>query len=315
MGVFEACAVHTTTSPNVATETTTRRENGVEITRTTIRTPVGDLTEARRVMGEEKVDSTSWIIEHVFKGPEDYEPLKFIARDERHAPAYDRYHRMREQMEGEVFLKTGAPGMALHDIMITIMGLETFCIEWAERRDEVLALHEAMSENRREAYAIIARSPALVVCCGGNYAAEVLGMDRFNDYLLPHWEVVGGILHEGGKLLGSHLDANNRLWADQVGASSLDWIEAFTPTPDTDMTLAEARAAWPGKTLFINFPSSLHLSPPEGIEAETRKLLREAAPGDRFIVGITENVPESCWRESFTTILRTCNEHGRLPLR
>jgi len=27
----------------------------------------------------------------------------------------------------------------------------------------------------------------------------------------------------------------------------LDYIEAFTPAPDTDMTLAAARKAWPDK--------------------------------------------------------------------
>ena len=121
-------------------------------------------------------------------------------------------------------------------------------------------------------------------------------------------------MHVEGKLLGSHLDANNALWADEVAASPLDWIEAFTPDPDSDMTLAEAREKWPGKTLFINFPSSVHLQEAEAIEAETRRLLRESAPGDHFIIGITENVPENRWRESFAAILRTANEFGRLPI-
>ena len=60
-------------------------------------------------------------------------------------------------------------------------------------------------------------------------------------------------------MLGCHLDANSKLWAEEIGASSLDWVEAFTPAPDTDMTVAEAREMWPGKVFFINFPSSVHL--------------------------------------------------------
>lgn len=50
-------------------------------------------------------------------------------------------------------------------------------------------------------------------------------------------------------------------------------------------------------------------------ERTTRQLLREAAPGDRSIVGITENVPEDRWRTSFAAILQTLNECGRLPIR
>jgi len=58
----------------------------------------------------------------------------------------------------------------------------------------------------------------------------------------------------------------------------------------------------------------VHLRDADAIEDETRRLLRESAPGDRFIIGITENVPENRWRESFAAILRTANEFGRLPI-
>ena len=38
-----------------------------------------------------------------------------------------------------------------------------------------------------------------------------------------------------------------------IAGTSLDYIEAFTPAPDTDMTLGAAREAWPGKVLWLNF--------------------------------------------------------------
>ena len=142
----------------------------------------------------------------------------------------------------------------------------------------------------------------------------MLGLERFREHVLPHWGQVADALHRGGKLLGCHLDANNRLWAQEVAASPLDWIEAFTPAPDTDMTMADARRLWPGKVQFINFPSSVHLQSAATIAATTRQLLREAAPGDRFVIGITENVPECRWRESFAAIMDTLDECGRLPL-
>ena len=66
--------------------------------------------------------------------------------------------------------------------------------------------------------------------------------------------------------------------------------------------------------LFINFPSSLHLENTDAIETATKRILREAAPGERLIIGITENVPENRWRESFHTILKTVRTFGKLPI-
>jgi hypothetical protein len=105
------------------------------------------------------------------------------------------------------------------------------------------------------------------------------------------------------------------VWADVVAGSALDYIEAFTPAPDTDLSLAEARAAWPDKVLWINFPSSAHLAPLPAIEEKTRQLLREAGDGRGFLMGITEDVPEERWRGNFLAISRVLNEEGRLPLR
>ena len=314
MGTIEACPVFTTTSPNVKVETIHYVENAMACQRTIIKTPVGELTSVSQEVGTEKIERTTWLTEPPFKDPDDYKVLMFMVKDQRYAPAYEAFNKARAQLGGDAFLKTTTPGVPLHDITYRFMGLETFSIEWLERQDEVLALHEAMVENQREMYRIVAQSPALVVTCGGNYSSEVLGKQMLIEYVLPHWEEVGALFHEYGKLIGCHLDANNKLWAPEIGASALDWIEAYTPAPDTDLTLAEARAAWAGKTLFINFPSSVHIQPPDVVARTTRQLLKEAAPGDRFIMGITENVPENCWRESFAAILNTCNEYGRLPI-
>jgi len=307
--ILDSRAVYTTTSPNVQTETLHFTRDGVSYQRTMIKTPRGELTSVSRP-GE----STSWQVEWPFKGPEDYDALEFMVRDRQYSPSYEPFLKAQEQIGSEAFFKTGAPGCPLHTIMYSFMGLDTFSLEWAQRRDQVLALHQAMTENERAIYPIVAQSPARVVQCGGNYAPEVLGKQRFAEFVLPHWEEAAAVLHQEGKLLGCHLDANNKHWAREIGASPLDWIEAFSPAPDTDMTVAEARKAWPGKVLFINFPSAVHLENAEVIARTTRQLLREAAPGDRFIVGITENVPENRWRESFSTILKTLDQYGHLPI-
>ena len=54
------------------------------------------------------------------------------------------------------------------------------------------------------------------------------------------------------------------------------------------------------------------MTPPERIRAHTLDLLDQASPGDHFIVGVTENIPDWAWQTSLTTINRVLDEN---PLR
>jgi len=163
MGIVDACGVYSTRSPNVQSKTIGYTENGQALQRTIVTTPVGELTSVSRRMAGEKTESTSWLLEPPFKGPADYKVLQYIARDRTYEPAYEGFLKAQAKMDGDAFLKTSAPGIALHTIMYSYMDVEVFSIEWADRRDELIALHDAMTENQRPIYEIVANSPALVV--------------------------------------------------------------------------------------------------------------------------------------------------------
>ncbi|MCD6352108.1 MAG: hypothetical protein J7M26_08305 [Armatimonadetes bacterium] len=298
--------VHT---PNVRVESCHYTEDGVGYVRTTYHTPVGDLFTINRPAG-----FTTWHVKKIFTRPEDYKPLLFMIRDRQYTENYDTFRRAEESFGPDAFFRGGIALTPLHDIMISMMGVETFAVEWAERRDEVMKLYDALTENLRKIYPLAANSPALAFNFGGNETGDVMGRQRFEQYVLPHWEEAAETLHARGKLLGSHLDGNNRVWADLVAQSSLDYVEAFTPAPDSDLTMAEAREIWRDKVLWINFPSSVHTQSVEQVEETTRQLLRDVVPGDRFIVSITEDVPEHRWRENFLAISRVLDTEGRLPL-
>lgn len=307
--VVRTVPVFTTRTPNVRAEHYSYTENGVGYVRTLFHTPAGELSTLSRPAG-----FTSWHVERIFRSPEHYKPLLSLIRDRQFAPNYEAFARAEADFGEDGFFRGGIGASPLHDIMIGMMGVETFAVEWAERRDEVMKLYDALVENLRRIYPLAANSPALAFNYGGNETGDVMGRERFAQYVIPHYAEAAEALHKKGKLLGSHLDGNNRVWADLVAGSALDYVEAFTPD-DTDMSLADARRAWPGKVLWINFPSSLHLQPIAGIEATTRRLLQEAAPGDRFLMGITEDVPEDRWRANFLAISHVLDQDGRLPLR
>ena len=284
--------------PDVKVVQTSYVENGKSLTRIEHQTPVGTVTEIHEPAG-----FTSWCRKHVFSGPEDYKPLIFMIDNEAYEPAYEAFTRAEAMVGEDVILRGGIGLEPMQAIISSMMGTEQFCMEWMERRDEVLRLYEANVRAARRRYKLLAESPCWHFNYGGNVTVEVIGPKVFEDYYLPHYLEAGEILHRCGKLIGCHLDANNKRIAGLVAQSGLDYIEAFTPAPDTDMTLSEAFKAWPGQCLWINFPSSIHLASREKIAATTRELLDAARDRPGFIIGITEDVPEDRWQESFLTIM------------
>ena len=304
--VVLSTSVYSTHTPNVERHTENLDIEGVPYTRTICTTPVGTVTEAFR-----PADFTSWRVERLFKGPEDYKVLKFMVRDQRFEADYDTYLKREQELGQDFILRAAIALTPLHQIMIHWMGVETFAIEWAERRDEVLDLYDAMVARHREIYPLVARSPATHANYGGNEVPEVMGIERFEQYCLPLYQEAAAQMRQRGVLLGTHLDGNNRAWAHAVAAADLDYIEAFTPPPDCDLSVREALDLWPGKFLWLNFPSSIHLQPAATIEEVTGDLIQQAAPGDRFIMGITEDIPADRWQESMLAISRVIQREGR----
>ncbi len=293
--------------PNVKTTKQTYWEDGKELVRTVHETPAGTLT-----MLQEPAGFTSWTHERMFKGPDDYKAILFYVQDECYEPAYEQFTQAEQAFGGDAIFRTWI-GLEPLQTLISgdIMGMEDFCMEWMDRRDEVLKISEAVAANRRKIYPIVADSPAGHVNYGGNVTPEIIGLENFEKYYVPHYNEAAEVLHKGGKLVGVHFDANCKLLSNAIAGTDLDYIEAFTPAPDLDMTLAEARDAWPGKVIWMNFPSSLHLKTDAEVEAATVDLLNEAGTPDGLIMGITEDIPPHRWRDSCRAIMNGLDRHAR----
>lgn len=294
--------VCTSSCPGCTVETHTYVENGRPRLRRLYRTPVGEVEEISEPAG-----FTSWALVKRFQRPEDYKVLYWIETHTEFAPAYEGYACSEAWMGDDVILRGAVGATPLHQIMIAYMGVETFAVEWYERRDEILRLETAMRESRRKVYPILAASPITHANYGGNEVPEVMGPPRFREFCVPLYAECAEHFRPKGKLLGTHLDGNNAAWADLVAGSALDYVEAFTPAPDTDLTLAQALEAWPDKVIWLNFPSSLHLASLETIRRTTREFIDLARQTNRVIIGITEDVPEDRWQGNLLAISEEIN--------
>jgi hypothetical protein len=299
--------VFRTHRPNVKVTSEVYSENDERYTRTHYETPAGTLSTLRRAGG-----FTSWAREKMFKTPDDYKAIRSLLEDERYEPWYDDFARLEARMGGDAILRASLGLEPLQQLISSdLMGMEDFCIQWMDNRDEVLELYEAIVRNRRKVYPLVAESPALHANYGGNVVPEIIGLETFERYYVQHYNEAAEVMHRHGKLIGCHFDANCRLLAEAIAGTALDYIEAFTPAPDTDMTLAEARAAWPDKVLWLNFPSSVHLAPDTEVERATCEMLDSLDRPDGLIMGITEDMPPERWQGSCSAIMDGLERHAR----
>ena len=187
------------------------------------------------------------------------------------------------------------------------MGTETFCYEWMDNRDEVLKLYDALTELARKIYPVVADGPLEFANYGGNVVPGIVGRENFKNYYMPHYAEAAEVMHKKHKLIGCHLDADNSIIMDLIRQTPLDYVEAFDA--GFGPSVADARKAWPDKVLWINWPSAWQLSSEKEVYDRTIEMLRHASPGNNFIIGITEDIPEGLWQRNCLKIMDAIDDY------
>ena len=296
------CRVH---RPNVKVTEAVYWERGRRFVRTALDTPVGTVSTLREDAG-----FTQWYHERMFRSPDDFRTLLFLIEDELYEASYTAAVEAQKGWGGDGILRTSFGLEPLQQLISSnFMQPDDYCIQWMDNRDEILRLYRAIIEKRRILYPIVAESPISHANYGGNVVPAIIGPEVFREYYLPHYNEAADIMHRNGKLIGCHFDDNNRIIAADIANTDLDYIEAFTPAPVTDMSLGDAREAWPDKVLWLNFPSSVHRDPDEVVRRTTVDLLDEVDSPEGIIMGITEDIPKNRWRDSCRAIMDGLDLH------
>ena len=278
---------------------------------TRVKTPVGELTQKEVV---EPGYGSLWKVEYLVKRPEDYAILEFIIRDEVIEPDIDGFIARDREIGAAGMAIPEAANPSVQELWRRYTGLERFALDWFDCRDEVQRVLEAMAERNEKIWKIIADAPSDFCGSGGNISGDMIGPPMFEELVLPHFQAESRIVHQSGKRILNHMDGVMRSLKQSIASSPVDVVEAFNPPPDGNLPVAEAREAWPGKAILVNFPSSVHLASLDQVRATTIELLRQAAPGNGFVVGITENVPAHLVADTLTVIAETLNQFGQCPI-
>jgi len=283
------------------------QENGRKLIRRTIKTPVGEAWQT--LEPDPAYETSNWIHEHFIKGPDDYRVMESYYRDMRFRDNFDAIREAQRRVGGDGVVMLRIAKSPIQEMLYQMMGLEQYAFDYQERRELFDSLHATMTKRYEELYDFAARSPAEILQLGDNIYSDMVGRERFRQYLMPEYAKITARIRGTGKLLAVHMDGNlNSLEAD-IADAAFDIVEAMTPPPMGDVSVKDARSRWPGKALWINFTSSMHIEPPEVIEAHTRHLVEDAGTKRGFAISITEDAPVEALEKSLAVIARTLEDY------
>jgi hypothetical protein len=312
IGLVSRIPLYNTHTPNITSRSEEFYEGSNLRVRYIYETPVGSVSETLRTGGGY---GSSLRYEFLIKKPEDYKVVEYMVRDRINTPNYEGFLNAEKSM-GDIGAVIGNLGYSpIQQMLVMYMGPEQFAIDYYENRDLFDSLYDALTEKDRELYKISADSSSEYFIYGDNTTSEMIGLERFEKYAVPRYREFADMLHAKGKKLGSHMDGNLQVLKHAIADSGLDFLEAFTPAPMFDMTLEDALTTWKNMVMWINFTSNYHIASSEAIREHTLDLLRQSYPGNRFLISITENVPDEHRKRSFGVIAQTLREYGNLPLK
>jgi hypothetical protein len=277
-------------------------EDGRKLVRRTIHTPVGDVSQTLEPEGA--YDTSNWIHSHFIKEPADYKVMEFVWRD---AIFHDNSELIREatrRMGDDGIVLVRLAKAPVQEMLYQMMGMERFGLDYRFQRELFDSLHSTMLERYEELYDLAASAPVDIIQLGDNITSDVVGDDRFRNYLMPVYKRLHDRLSGTGKLLVVHMDGRLRSLKKLIGEAEFDVVEAMTPPPMGDFSIAEAREAWAGKALWINYTSSMLIESPEVVEEHTLQLLEEAGTKRGFAISITEDAPIQDLERSLGVIAR-----------
>jgi hypothetical protein len=284
--------------------------DGNEHMRVELKTKIGSIYEIWMVGGGY---GSSLRKEFFIKNENDYEIFEYILKDEDLQLNRDLYKKVENDIGNDGILISWIPKTPFQQILYELIGPENYAFHMIDFKDRFLNLYGILKKRYIKICEILSESEFEFFEIADNITSEMIGVERFENFIVPVYKETCEVFHSKGKKIGSHMDGNLKIFKEIIKNIKLDFIDAFTPFPDTDLSLNEAKKEWQDKVIIINFPSSVHIRSEREIKEMTEKLIEEAYPCDRFMINITENVPYEHIKKSFKIINETLKKFGEVP--
>lgn len=280
-------------------EDTTHSDKGDTIRRLVMKTAVGEVSATWR---------NGWQDTYWLKTVEDYRVVRYIVEHTTFSADHDATARTESELGEFAVVHAWIGRTPLQTILVDYAGLENFGIHLLTYEEEVRGLYDALLDNFRRMVEITAQGTARYVTCIENFTAETIGPACYRDCLLPVYKECFPVLQSAGKIVSTHYDGKIASCKDLVAEAPIDMIESFTTPPEGDMTLREARTAWPDKLIWSNINVAAYDLAPAALRQKVLSSVEDGAPDGRGLAfEVSEDLPGN-WRESLPVVLDALRE-------
>lgn len=308
VGLLGWTSAHTAAAPHCRWETEDILVDGRRGLRTVLHTPAGSLVEEKIVQPDLGVLAA---YRHFVRVPRDYEVLLAYLRDVIVSPSPETCAATVASLGDDGLPHLAVDRTPFQQLWIQWVCLEDLCLHLVDCPEIVHDCMDTMGVLLRRQFEAACRAGAPYVVIPDNITAPAIGPRLFREYCIPYYRELAAMLNEHGMRLFVHMDGDLRpLWAD-IAESGIGGIDSLSPPPDNDTSVADALSQWPDMRLFVNFPSSVHLAPPEQVYAQTAQMLAEGKASGRLEIQISENLPPGRWRVSYPAIVAAIRDLGQ----
>ena len=242
-----------------------------------------------------------WRQEHFIKTAADYRIMRRAWEGVKIRP-YDGNFTASEAAVGDNGVTLGnIAGMGLGRTPLMVLqvdwvGLERWSVDLADELPEMMELLEFMNETKLEEFRQAVLTPARQIKLWENLSLQTLGPVLYRRHLVPLYTRILSILGAAGK----------RVIAGQVAGLDFDGIDSLTPPPEGDLSVAEARRAWPDKMLWCHPTLDWFREGGATLDRQIRGMVRDAGP-TRFCLMISEEIPPE-WGRTVPRVLEILRE-------
>jgi hypothetical protein len=297
----------------------TRCEEGPTVL-TTYRTPAGEVTSRYRSSEDlDRVGIGALEVEHMIKGPEDFAAVEYMVTNQFYEPDYEAYRVYDEEIGDEGYPMTQVGDVPFHHFLQKLAGYERgyyLLADYPEKVEHLIGLMEELERERQ--WPVIADSPARMILHGVHFDSSMTPPQYFSRYITPYYRDFSALLRDRGKTLTTHADSDCRLILGHIAEAGFGMAETFTTHPQVSCTLEEARQAWGRQVIIWGGVASVLLDESTYSEAQfeqyMRQIFRTVAPGDAFILSVSDMVMPGMKVDRLKRITQMVEEWGDYPI-
>ena len=187
-----------------------------------------------------------------------------------------------------------------HLLMIQFVGYEHFFLHQFDFGDTVDALIQGINDlYRKQLWPAVEEASARLILHGNHFSSQMTPPSIFEKYFIPYFTEFNNVMHERGKKVICHADAEMGDLLQHVRLMGFDGTECLATYPLIPQHIEDYFAAWRGKIVCwgglpsiifdINFPL-------EEFDAYVDGLIKKVRGRKDFIFGISDNLmPGAEW--------------------